>query len=108
MVRGDYFETPWLPSDTPRTSLPVVLALDGLYAYLLNSLMPFPARSVEGLKARVERMELIRSKQRELGNCAARLRKEKQFNRKVAINAELRTVKQELANLTRPLAAVTP
>ncbi|MDX9868894.1 MAG: hypothetical protein RBT78_13325, partial [Kiritimatiellia bacterium] len=44
-------------------------------------------------------------KQRELERCEARLRKEKQFNRKVAINAELRDLKQELKNLTRPLPA---
>jgi hypothetical protein len=50
-------------------------------------------------------MERIRLKQRELERCEARLRKEKQFNRKVAINAELRDLKQELKNLTRPLPA---
>ena len=50
-------------------------------------------------------MERICLKQRELERCEARLRKEKQFNRKVAINAELRDLKQELENLTRPLSA---
>ena len=107
-VVSDYFETAWLPSDTPRTPLPVVLDLEVLYAHLLNTLLPFPARPAEDLQAHVERMELLRSRQRELEKCEARLRKEKQFNRKVAINAELRTVKQELENLTRPLAAVAP
>jgi hypothetical protein len=107
-VVGDYFETAWLPSDTPRTPLPLVLDLEGLYAHLLNPLLPFPARPAEDLQARVERMELIRSRQRELEKCEARLRREKQFNRKVTINAELRTVKQELENLTRPLAAGAP
>jgi len=51
----------------------------------------------------VERMEQIRSRQRELDKCEVRLRKEKQFNRKVAINAELRALKQEIKTLTRPL-----
>lgn len=51
------------------------------------------------MQARVERMEIIRSRQRELEKCEARLRKEKQFNRKVAINAELRDLKQELEGL---------
>lgn len=43
-----------------------------------------------------EWMERIRLKQRELARCEARLRQEKQFNRKVAISAELRDLKQEL------------
>ena len=107
-VVGDYFETPWQSSGTPRTPLPIVRNLEILYARLLSPLMPFPARSEEGLQAHVTRMELIRSKQRELEKCVARLRKEKQFNRKVTINAEFRALKQEIKTLTRPLAVVTP
>ena len=111
-VVSDYFESVWLPSEAPRTSLPVVFDLEALYAHLLTPLLPFPARPGEGLKDRVERMEQIRSRQRELDKCEARLRKEKQFNRKVAINTELRTLKQEIKTLTRLLpvsgAAVTP
>ena len=111
-VVSDYFESAWLPSEAPRTPLPVALDLEVLYAHLLTPLMPFPSRSGEGLQAFVERMELILSRQRELEKCESYLRKEKQFNRKVAINAELRTLKQEIKTLTRPLpvsgAAVTP
>jgi hypothetical protein len=72
---------------------------EALYGHLLIPLMPYPARPAEGLQARVERMERIRLKQRELERCDARLRQEKQFNRKVAINAELRDLKQELEGL---------
>jgi hypothetical protein len=102
-VMSDYFESAWLPSEAPRTALPVVFDLEALYARLMAPLMPFPARPGEGLQARVERMEKIRSRQRELDKCEARLRKEKQFNRKVAINAELRALKQEIKTLTRHL-----
>jgi len=103
-VVSDYFESTWLQSETPRTALPVVFDLEALYARLLAPLLPFPARPGEGLQACVERMEQIRSRQRELDKCEARLRKEKQFNRKVAINAELRTLKQEIKTLTRPIS----
>jgi len=48
----------------------------------------------------LERMERIQLKQRDLERCEAQLRKEKQFNRKVAISAELRDLKQELEGLT--------
>ena len=104
-VISEYFDSDWTAADTPRKPLPMVFDLEALYGHLLMPLMPYPARPDEGLQARVERMELIRLKQRELDRCEVRLRKEKQFNRKVAINAELRDLKQELDNLTRPLSA---
>lgn len=100
-VSSEYFHGEWVPSDTPRTTLPVVLDLDALYAQLLIPLMPYQARSGEGLQTLVERMERIRLKQRELERCQTRLRNEKQFNRKVAINAELRDLNQELKGLTQ-------
>ena len=111
-VISEYFDSDWTATDTPRKPLPMVFDLEALYGQLLLPLMPYPARPGEDLQKRVERMERIRLKERELERCEARLRKEKQFNRKVAINAELRDLKQELENLTRPLsasgAAVTP
>jgi hypothetical protein len=101
---SEYFESIWLSSSTPRTPLPLVLNLEMLYAYLLDALLPYTARSGEGLQARVERMELIRSKEWELEECEARLRGEKQFNRKVSINAELRCLKEQVEDLTRSAA----
>jgi hypothetical protein len=102
-VVSNYFESAWQPSEAPRTALPVVFDLEALYARLLVPLMPFSARPGEGLQACVERMEQIRSRQRDLDKCEARLLKEKQFNCKVAINAELRALKQEIKMLTRHL-----
>ena len=104
-VIGEYFESGWVSTDAPRKPLPMVFDLEALYGHLLMSLMPYPARSGESLQARVERMERIRLRQRELERCETRLRKEKQFNCKVTVNAELRELKQELENLTRPLPA---
>jgi len=103
-VISEYFDCDWAATDTPRKPLPMVFDLEALYGHLLLPLMPYPARSGEDLQKRVERMERIRLKQRELERCEARLRKEKQFNRKVAINADLRELKKELENLaSRPL-----
>jgi hypothetical protein len=111
-VISEYFDGDWAPGDTPRKPLPMVFDLETLYGHLLVPLMPYPARPGEDLQTRVDRMERICLKQRELDRCEVRLRKEKQFNRKVAINAELRDLKQELENLTHPLpasgTAVTP
>jgi hypothetical protein len=51
------------------------------------------------LQQQVERMSMIRFKQREVEQCESCLRKEKQFNRKVEINAELRELKKALTGL---------
>ena len=98
-VVGDYFETDWQPADTERSPLPVSLDLAGLYEQLLRRLMPLPARNGESLKAHAERLAAIRSKQRECNKLEARVNREKQFNRKVELNAELRTIKNELESL---------
>lgn len=98
-VISEYFDSDWTATNSPRKPLPMAFDLEVLYGQLLLPLMPYPARPGEDLQPWVERMERIRLKHRELGRCEARLRKEKQFNRKVAINAELRDLKLELERL---------
>lgn len=98
-VVGDYFASPWLPANIERSALPVALDMAGLYEQMLRRLMPQPARSGETLKDHVERLAQLRSKQTEYTKLEARLHKEKQFNRKVEINASLRQLKHELEGL---------
>ena len=103
-VVSDYFETAWLSSDAPRVPLPMAPNLEKLYAHLLNQLMPFPSYPNEKLQTHVERMELIRVITRELEACEELLRKEKQFNRQVELNAVVRSLKQKIEGLICPLA----
>lgn len=95
-----YFESPWLPAEAVRTALPVALDLAGLYDQMLRRLMPEPPRKGETLKEQVERQVRIRSTQGECRKMEARLQKEKQFNRKVELNAQLRSLKNELEALS--------
>ena len=95
-VLSDYFATAWLPSDIERAAMPLALDLGGLYEQVLQHLIPTPARPQESLADLVARVELVVAKQREVEKAASRLAKEKQFNRKVEINAELRKLKEEL------------
>jgi len=99
-VLSDYFASGWLPTDSERTPMPVALHLGGLYEQLLHRLMPWPARPQETLAELVARVEQAQAKQRELDKTQARLAKEKQFNRKVEINATLRQLTHELQGLT--------
>ena len=99
-VMSDYFTTAWLPSDYERAAMPLALDLGGLYEQALHRLIPTPARPQESLADLVARVELVAAKQREVEKAANRLAKEKQFNRKVEINAHLRQLKNELEELT--------
>ena len=100
-ILSDYFATPWLPSNTQRAAMPLALDLAVLYEQLLLRLMPLPARQQESLAALIARVELLTLKQREVDKTATKLAKEKQFNRKVQINAALRHLKTELEQLSR-------
>jgi len=99
-----YFESPWLPvagkRALPAVPLPVALAMAGLYEPMLRRLMPLPARTGETLKDHVERLTQLRGKQNEYVKLEARLRQEKQFNRKVEKNSQLRSQKTEIELLT--------
>ncbi len=103
-VVSAYFATDWTPDDAPRRQLPVALNLGGLYDALLTAMMPSVAvdgeQAVEDIQTRVARMEAIRAKTQEVDRIKARLVREKQFNKRVAINAELRTARQELERLS--------
>lgn len=102
-VVSSYFATDWVPDDAPRRPLPIALNLGGLYDALITALMPKPAAkgeyTGEDIQARVARMEAIRAKTREVDRIKARLAHEKQFNKRVAINAELRAAKAALQDL---------
>lgn len=99
-VLSGYFESEWRPEDDQRSAMPLALDLAGLYGQLLSRLLPITARPQETLADLVTRVEQMRAKQREVENAAARLAKEKQFNRKVEINSALRQLKQELEQLS--------
>lgn len=100
-VLSDYFATAWLPSDIERAAMPLALDLGGLYEQVLHRLIPTPARPQESLPDLVARVEQVAAKQREVEKAASKLAKEKQFNRKVEINADLRKLKTELDGLTQ-------
>jgi hypothetical protein len=100
-VISDYFATDWLPAGSPRTAMPVALHLGGLYEQLLHRLIPLSVRPQETLAELVARIEQVQAKQRELDKTSARLAKEKQFNRKVEINAQLRQLKNDYKALIR-------
>lgn len=100
-VLSDYFATEWFPAGSERAAMPIALHMGGLYEQLLYRLIQLQARPQETLAELVTRVEQAQAKQREVDKTSARLAKEKQFNRKVDINAHLRQLKSELEALKR-------
>lgn len=119
-VVGDYFKGDWLPEDAPRAPLPVVLNMGGLYERLLQPLVagqtarlvpgmgeapqtPFTPAEADlpvSLEARIAQVEAIERQVREVERIKARLGREKQFNKRVAINAELRVANETLTRIS--------
>ena len=101
-LMADYAFSEWMPADAPREPLPVALDLERLYTILLSTLVPFRRRPEEPLETWILRLKKIQEKQKETAALETRLRKEKQFNRQIPINRELRKARQELETLCRP------
>lgn len=100
-VCSDYFASSWQLSDALRSPLPMALDLAALYESLLRQLISLPARPQEKLADQVQRMGKLAVLQRTVEKTQVQLAKEKQFNRKVGINAQLRELKTELEELSR-------
>ena len=100
-VCSEYFESGWMPATAERMPLPLALDLGGLYEQLLHRLVPIAPRPQEPLRDLVARTAAVMTKAKEVAKAEARLAKEKQFNRKVEINATLRQLKTELEQLSR-------
>ena len=98
-VVGDYHAAPWQADSLAKPGLPVALDLQGLYEQLIRQHLSLPARAGESLREQLDRLALLASKQLEANKLANRLNQEKQFNRKVELNAHLRSLRQELDGL---------
>ena len=108
-VLSEYFETDWVADNAARSPLPLALNLGALYQALLSGLMSEQIQVVSGkdaedIQTRVDRMVAIRAKMRDVERIKARLARERQFNKRVLINADLRAAKLELERMTGPTA----
>jgi hypothetical protein len=96
---GEYYQTPWTKDAASHNPLPLSLNLKSLYDQMMRAFIALPAREGEQLSELVEREYRVRQFQRQLSQLETKLRSEKQFNRKVDINTEIRSLIKELENL---------
>lgn len=95
-----YFETDWTDDIVSTMPLPVALDLKALYEQMLFAYIELPSHAGENLDVLVERIGMIRKCQRELRALEKKMKSEKQFNRKVELNAQVRSLNAQLAVLT--------
>lgn len=101
-VIEQYFSSAWLSlneAECLKTPLPIALNLGGLYEQMLKALMPIAANEGENIKAQTERLSQITQMQKEITQLQSKMRNEKQFNRKVEMNNQLKTLQQQLDQL---------
>lgn len=79
--------------------LPVSLDLAGLYEQIVRRHIPIQSRSGESLGEQVARFRTLEAKQKAQRQLESRLAQEKQFNRKVELNAALRALRSEVESL---------
>ena len=97
---GRYYHTPWMPEDALRFRLEG-LTLDALYESLVRQIAGdalTAASPAEDLRAAVSRDERRRKLDRQIALLEGRLRREKQLNRRLELNAELKKLRKELGN----------
>ena len=98
-VTAPHAFSPWLPADAPREALPPALDMATLDAGLLDPLLPQKRAPDETISDRIARAEQAVQIEREISRLEASLKREKQFNRKVEINAALRAAKSQMSAL---------
>jgi hypothetical protein len=99
-VTSSHVFGPWQSANAPRQALPAALDLAPLYAGLLDPLLPAKHSPDESIADRVARAEEAAQLSREIVKLKAGLKREKQFNRKVELNAALRAANARHAALT--------
>lgn len=101
-VVDQYYSSGWITPQEQlqlRTPLPMALNLSGLYEQMLKELIPIEAKDGENIREQSARLKEITQKQAAIKKLEADIAKEKQFNRKVEMNAQLKILQKQLVNI---------
>jgi hypothetical protein len=102
-VLSSYFQSKWIretAKDAKNTKeLPVVLNMGALYEALLKDLIPLQPHRNESFQGLIDRAERISKLKREAVKQENRIKKEKQFNRRVELNRALNELRSEIRSL---------
>lgn len=92
------FRTEWTDNDSLH--LPINASnMDKLYEAFAGEISGLGTHSADDTKRIIELQELLKQKQRTIESLQKKVRAEKQFNRQMQLNAEVRTLKMEVETL---------
>ena len=95
-----YFHTDWVPEEGLRFRVEG-LSMDAVYANLVRQIAgdELQADAGESLQASVARDERRRQLEKQIAELENKMHKEKQLNRRMEINAEIKKLRKELASI---------
>ena len=79
--------------------LPTAIDMAELYQKLLTRLLPIPQRAAESIEEAIQRLEAIQALEKQISQYKKKVHAEKQFNRKVELNKQLKNLRCELQAL---------
>jgi uncharacterized membrane protein len=95
-----YFSSEWFDSSTKKQPLPTVLNMEKLYEAIITSLIAQePKVATASLQERVEVVNALEKLEKRYAQLKAKRNKEKQFNKKVALNQQLKAIQKEIEKL---------
>ena len=104
-VIGQYYASGWL-EDVDRVELPLYLKLADLYEHFIAQILPITSSEDSGnddelvsIELKLQRAQQLESLQKQLDKLKSKLRTEKQFNRKVELNNQIRLLGAQLDKL---------
>lgn len=94
-----YFSSPWIDNSHLKEILPTVLDLEKLYEVIIKELMPNITSAKKSLKEEIETHKELEKLEKLYEQLKAKRAKEKQFNKKVELNTELKVLKSQISKL---------
>ena len=92
------FRTEWMNDESLALRIEGT-SLDKVYESFAGQISGFGTHSADDTKRIIELQESLKQKQRTIEALQKKVRVEKQFNRQMQLNAEARTLKEEVAYL---------
>lgn len=104
-VIGQYYASEWL-EDHDRIELPLYLKLADLYEHFIAQILPITSSEDSGddnesvsIELQLQKAQQLENLQKQLDKLKSKLRTEKQFNRKVELNNQIRLLGAQLDKL---------
>ena len=104
-VIGQYYASDWL-EDADRVELPLYLNLADLYEHFIAQILPIASSKDQenddesvSIELKLQKAQQLESLLKQFDHLKSKLRKEKQFNRRVELNKQLQDLQLQIDNI---------